>query len=207
MKAILGWLARIVAGAITIVLVIVLLPHFSRLAAQLLPDVSGSAIKTSAVLASKLQNSARLETMTVCEEGVIDERITILGNTEIGSISVKYQYNASFGIDLQKVTMQVTGDTITFLMPEPELLQDSLTPLETYRDDFWVVNLDDNAVQKLINDERAARTNTYLMGENADALWQTTIRMFEETIGSWMKNAGNGVTLRYEKAAIESTAE
>ncbi len=198
------WLGRIVGSALTIVLAVVLLPYASRLAARLLPDESGAAIKVSAVLSSKLENSARLETMKVHEEGVIhyDIQAAILG--PVASIDVQYAYDASFGVDLSKVTMQVTGGTIIFLLPEPELLQDSLVPTQTYRDDFWYPGFSDADHQKLLEDERVKRQAAYLDGENAQALWDATINAFEETIAAWLADVDADLTFAYEKAPAQT---
>ena len=116
MKALLRWLAKIVGSAITIVLVVVIFPYVSQLAAKLMPDESGAAIKASAILASRLENSARLETMKVEEEGVLnyDIQAALLGS--VANINVSYLYEASFGIDLSKVTMQASGNEIVFLL-------------------------------------------------------------------------------------------
>ena len=54
MKALLKWLGRTVGSALTLVLIIVLLPHASRLMNSILPDLSGAAVTVSATLARNL---------------------------------------------------------------------------------------------------------------------------------------------------------
>ncbi len=200
MKALLRWLAKIVGSAITIVLVVVIFPYVSQLAAKLMPDESGAAIKASAILASRLENSARLETMKVEEEGVLnyDIQAALLGS--VANINVSYLYEASFGIDLSKVTMQASGNEIVFLLPQVELLQDSLTPNEVYRDDFWYPGFSDTDYEKLLETERFARRAAYLDGEYADQLQDATIAAFETTIAPWLKEINAGLTLRYVNA-------
>ena len=50
------------------------------------------------------------------------------------TVKINYDYDASLGIDLSKVTASVTGNTITFSLPPIEVLSDSLTPTEVQVD-------------------------------------------------------------------------
>ena len=201
MKALLRWLARTVGGALTIVLVIVLFPHISRLAARLLPDESGAAIRASAVLSTRLENSARLETLQVDETGVIayDIKAALIGT--VASINVHYDYQASFGIDLRQVQLRIESGKLVFLLPEPELIQDALTPQEVARNDFWYPGFSDADYQKLLEDERLARRAHYLSGEGSAALWDATLKAFNETIAAWMIEIDSSLTYRCERAA------
>lgn len=203
MKAFFRWLGKVVGSAVTIVLVIILFPYLSHLAAKLLPDESGAAIKTSIVLAAKLENSARLETVKVEEDGLInyDIRAAFLGT--VASVNISYKYEASFGIDLSKVTMQVSGNEIVFSLPAPEVLQDTLTPAEVYKDDFWYKGFSFEDYEKLLEDERIARRAVYLSGENQAQLWNSTVTAFEETIAQWLQNVNSNLTFRYLEAGSE----
>ena len=113
MKALLKWLGRTVGSALTLVLVIVLLPHASRLMNSVLPDLSGAAVTASATLARNLQQSARLETTLVEEEGVLESSTDALFLGQVQQVTVRYTYRASLGIDLSRVQVKVTGNTIT----------------------------------------------------------------------------------------------
>lgn len=201
MKAFFRWLAKVVGSALTIILVIVLFPHVSKLAASLLPDESGAAIKASAILSSKLENSARLEIMTVEEEGVLNYDIQAALIGSVANINVSYVYEASLGIDLSKVVMKPTGNVITFILPPFEVLQDSLTPQEVYRDDYWYPGFSDADYEKLLQEERLARRNVYLNGEQQEALWNATTQAFEQTISAWLRGLDNRLTFQYEQAA------
>ncbi len=201
MKAFFRWLAKVVGSALTIILVIVLFPHVSKLAASLLPDESGAAIKASAILSSKLENSARLETMTVEEEGVLNYDIQAALIGSVANINVSYVYEASLGIDLSKVVMNPTGNVITFILPPFEVLQDSLTPQEVYRDDYWYPGFSDADYEKLLQEERLARRNVYLNGEQQEALWSATTQAFEQTISAWLRGLDNRLTFQYKQAS------
>lgn len=201
MKAFFRWLAKVVGSALTIILVIVLFPHVSKLAASLLPDESGAAIKASAILSSKLENSTRLETMTVEEEGVLNYDIQAALIGSVANINVSYVYEASLGIDLSKVVMKPAGNVITFILPPFEVLQDSLTPQEVYRDDYWYPGFSDADYEKLLQEERLARRNIYLNGEQQEALWSATTQAFEQTISAWLRGLDNRLTFQYEQAA------
>lgn len=200
MKAFFRWLGKVVGSALTVILVIVLFPYVSKIAARLLPDESGAAIKTSAILSSKLENSARLETLKVQEEGVLnyDIQAALLGS--VANINVSYVYDASFGIDLSKVDMVPVGSVITFTLPAPELLQDSLTPKDVYRDDYWFPGFSDADYEKLLQTERAARRDNYLSGEQQVMLWNATVAAFEQTISAWLQSVNSNVTFNYIQA-------
>lgn len=200
MKAFLRWLAKIAGSTITVILVIVLFPYVSRLAEKFLPDESGSAIKASVILAANLQESARLETLKVEEDGVLnyDIRAAFIGS--VSNVNISYKYEASFGIDLSKVTMEVSGNTIVFTLPRPEVIQDALTPKEVYHDDFWYKGFTFEDYEKLLESERLARRSAYLSGEDNTQLWDETVRAFENTIEQWLKNVNGNLNLRYVEA-------
>lgn len=203
MKAFLRWLGRIIGSALTIVLVIVLFPHISRIVEKLMPNESGAAIKASAILAEKLENSSRLETLTVEADGVLsyDVRAAFLGS--VANINASYQYNASFGIDLKKVSLKVQGNQITFMLPHPELIQDRLTPVAVHRDDFWYPGLSDNDYEQIMEEELSLCRERYLNGEHAETLWQATVAAFEQTISPWLNYVNSNLTFEYKQAEAE----
>lgn len=200
MKAFFRWLAKVLGSALTIILVIVLFPHVSKIAANLLPDESGAAIKASAILSSKLENSARLETLKVEEEGVLNYDIQAALIGSVANINVSYSYDASFGIDLSKVTMVPSGNMITFTLPPAELLQDSLTPKEVYRNDYWFPGFSDEDYEKLLQEERLARREIYLNGEQKEHLWNATVAAFEQTISAWLQSVNASLSFNYIQA-------
>ena len=202
MKALLRWLAKIVGSALTLVLVIVLFPHISRIAARLLPDESGAAIKASAILAEKLENSSRLETMKVQADGVLNYDIQAAFIGTVANINASYQYNGSFGIDLKAVAIQADGNDLTFILPLPEVIQDSLTPDEVHRNDFWYPGFSDQDYEQLMEAERLVCRERYLSGEYADQLWSATLAAFQQTIAPWIQHAAPSLVLNYEQATI-----
>ena len=205
MKAFCRWLGKIVGSAITLVLVIALFPYISQWAAKLMPDESGAAIKASAIIASRLEESARLETLRVEEDGVLHYDIQAAFIGSVAEISISYQYAASFGLDLSRVQMEVTGSEITFRMPAPELLLDAITPVESYRNDFWYPGFSDDDYNKLLEDERIQRREGYLSGENQEMLRETSWNVFEETVAGWLKNVNDSLVFHYE--ALAETTE
>ena len=203
MKRLLRWLAKILGSALTLILVIILFPYFSRLASTLMPDESGAAIKTSAILAARLENSARLETLKVSEDGVLYYEIEAAFLGPVASISSKYTYDASFGIDLTKINLQLDGKNLMLNLPAPELLQDALTPDEVMRDDFWYPGFSDQDYEKLFEDERLARRTHYLSGEQLEQLKAASIDAVEATIATWMKELDADVNILYAYQVAE----
>ena len=205
MKAFCRWLGKIVGSAITLVLVIALFPYISQWAAKLMPDESGAAIKASAIIASRLEESARLETLRVEEDGVLHYDIQAAFIGSVAEISISYRYAASFGLDLSRVQMEVTGNEITFHMPAPELLLDAITPVESYRNDFWYPGFSDDDYNKLLEEERINRREVYLSGENQEMLRETSWKVFDETVAGWLKNVNDSLVFHYE--ALPETTE
>lgn len=201
MKGFFHWLAKVFTSAVVLVLTFVMLPYAAKFVAKVMPDESGAAIKASAVIASKLENSARLETLKVVEEGVLDYEVKPAFLPTVASITAKYQYNASFGIDLSKVTIQLIGNHLSFVLPPFELIQDSITPTEIYRDDYWYPWIKDAKYEQIFEEERVARRNTYLDGEKQSILWEATVSAFESTIATWLQTVNSQFTFECIPAA------
>ena len=200
MKRVLRWFVKVLSTAVTIALLIVLFPHISRLAEKWLPDESGAAVRTSMILASRLEESARLETMKVQDEGVLNYDIKAAFLGTVAQINITYTYEGSFGIDLSKVDMRVVDNTITFLLSAPELIQDVLTPDEVYKDDFWYPGFSEEDYTKLMEDQRLACREAYLSGEKQEQLWDASQKAFENTIAAWLKELNSSIVTRYERA-------
>ena len=81
----------------------------------------------------------------------------------------------------------------------PELLLDALTPADITRDSALYPYLDDNDLQRVLEDERVSCRERYLSGERAEQLWDATVAAMEATVSQWMADAG-GFTVRYERA-------
>ena len=133
MKRIGKWLLGLITSALTLVLVIVLLPYAAKWIARIMPDESAAAIRASVVLSQKLEQSAKLETLHVTEEGALNYEVKAAFLGTVASINADYTYEGSFGIDLQQVTMTRDGAVLTLTLPAPELLLDSLTPADIIR--------------------------------------------------------------------------
>lgn len=196
MKAFFRWLGRIVASALTLVLTLALLPYASRLIARIMPDESGATIRASAVISTRLKESSRLETQQVTQVGVMYHQIMAAFIGPVADVNVEYQYDASIGIDLSKVVMQRAGSTLVFYIPDVEVLNDSLTPIESTRNDWWYPFLSDKDYNRMLEEERVLRRDTYL-SENRDLLWEASVTAFEKTIGAWLQDVGGQVTFRF----------
>lgn len=206
MKGILKWLGGIAGTVMTFVLVAVLLPYAATLADYLLPDISGSHVKNAAILSQHMQESARLETLLVDGEGVISaEREAAFVGT-VSSISVTYRYTGSYGIDLKHVQLRISGNQVVFILPQPELLTDSITMDEVYRDGILdgAVRFSDKELQELLEAEKQKFREQYLTGENAQALRDATVAAMDSTIAVWMSGTDSRLAYSYEWAAAEA---
>ena len=199
MKRIGKWLLGLISSALTIVLVIVLLPYAAKWVARVMPDESAAAIRASVVLSQELSQSAKLETLHVTEKGALNYEVKAAFLGTVASITAEYTYEGSFGIDLRRVTMTRSGTVLTLTLPSPELLLDSLSPSDITRDSALYPYLDDNDLQRVLEEERQNCRARYLSGDHADALWDATVAAMEQTVAQWLGDAGN-FTIRYERA-------
>lgn len=208
MKAVLKWLAGIGSSVLTLLLTIVLLPHAGSFADLILPDASGSHIRSAAILSQQMQDSARLETMVVTGEGVMNaERKALLIGT-VSSANISYSYEGSFGIDLSRVQVSVRGNQLTLLLPQPEALMDTVSIEDSYRDGFLdsQVRFSDKELQELLDVEKVKFREQYLSGEYAQTLKDKSIEMLETTISAWLRQANSRCTVTYEWAQPEASA-
>ena len=197
MKRLLRYLARVAGTALTIVLIVVLLPYASRWASSILPDLGGAALNTSILLSHQMQESARLETATVEDEGVLNASTSAMFLGTVQNVSIQYVYRASLGIDLRKAEIKVEDSVVTLLLPEIEILSDSLTPVQTVKDDFWYP-LTEERRQKLLQDELdKCRERCLTEYATSDEAWQNTVSALSDTVSAWVSTGG--VTIRYER--------
>lgn len=199
MKRIGKWLLGLISSALTIVLVIVLLPYATKWVARVMPDESAAAIRASVVLSQELSQSAKLETLHVTEAGALNYEVKAAFLGTVASITAEYTYEGSFGIDLRRVTMTRSGTVLTLTLPAPELLLDSLSPSDITRDSALYPYLDDNDLQRVLAEERQNCRARYLSGDHADSLWDATVAAMEQTVAQWLGDVGN-FTIRYERA-------
>ena len=197
MKAFLKWLGRVIGTALCLVLVIVMLPYASRWAAQIIPDLTGAAMTTSATLSRKLAQSARLECIQAEREGVLESTVDALLIGTVQSVQIAYDYHASIGIDLSKVEVRVEGSRITLALPEMEVISDSLTPTQIDRKDFWYP-LTDERREKLLQDEREACRAAELEAAKTDEGWAYVTAALENTISGWIGAESPRLTIQYE---------
>ncbi len=191
MKHFLKWLAKIAGTVISVALLIIFFPYISRFAKDLMPDEAGSAIRARAVLETRLSDSARLETLLVEEDGLLEYDIKAAFIGSVAKITVSYTYKGSFGIDLQKVAVQMEDDhTLLCTLPLPELLQDDLITKEMFADDFWYPGFTKDDYNRLLTDEQHQCREKYLNGDQYDELLRRSQVAFEKTVTSWLTEAG-----------------
>lgn len=196
MKRIGKWLGAVAGSSLSLVLVIVLLPYISDLADRFLPDLSGAHIRNAAILSQHLEESARLETLVVTGDGVLTAEVTAMFLGTVSSANVSYAYSGSYGIDLQQVQLDVSGNRLTFILPAPEVLSDEIVIVEQHRGGWLdgAVRVSDEQIQQMLTAEKEKWRAQYLMGEHAAELQQACISAFERTILMWMSEIDSHMT-------------
>ncbi|MBE5796376.1 MAG: hypothetical protein E7327_03250 [Clostridiales bacterium] len=195
MKAILRWIAGVIGTIIALAATIVLLPYAGDIVNKIMPDVTSAAERTAGVISSKLSESARLESITVTESGTVNHDLSLAG-ISVGGVTFDYDYTASFGIDLKRVQMVVSGSKIVFMLPQPELILDDLVPRNISRKDTLVI-ISDEDYEALLERERLACRARYLSGDRQQELWDATVRVMQSTVEVWLTNVDDRLSFEY----------
>ena len=181
----LRFLLRIVSTALIISLVLVFLPRLTRLVGRLWPDPARTE-RVSELLSHELKDSARLETLTVDDRGVLTATVQAALIGEVQRVTMDYDYHASVGVDLTKVRLSAEDGVLTLYLPPFEILSDSLTPTHVDRQDFWYPLTEKRRAQ-LIEEEKASRADAILAEViSSDDVWNRTVGTLSGLIRSWM---------------------
>ncbi len=181
----LRFLLRIVSTALIISLVLVFLPRLTRLVGRLWPDPARTE-RVSELLSHELKDSARLETLTMDDQGVLTATVQAALIGEVQRVTMDYDYHASVGVDLTKVRLSAEDGVLTLYLPPFEILSDSLTPTHVDRQDFWYPLTEKRRAQ-LIEEEKASRADAILAEvESSGDVWNRTVGTLSGLIRSWM---------------------
>lgn len=192
------WLSKVIAGAVTTVLVILLLPWGAKYVWRYLPDISGHTEVIAQTLSRRLEDSARLETLRIEEEGVLTSSTSALFLGTVQEVTIRYRYEASLGIDLREVTVTAQGHALTLTLPPVEVISDSLTPLEVTRNDFWYPLTEKQRKTLLEEEQLACRARCLEEQKASPNAWAQTCRMLDATIAQWLDMADLHIV--YERA-------
>ena len=181
----LRFLLRIVSTALIISLVLVFLPRLTRLVGRLWPDPARTE-RVSELPSHELKDSARLETLTVDDQGVLTATVQAALIGEVQRVTMDYDYHASDGVDLTKVRLSAEDGVLTLYLPPFEILSDSLTPTHVDRQDFWYPLTEKRRAQ-LIEEEKASRADAILAEVgSSDDVWNRTVGTLSGLIRSWL---------------------
>lgn len=198
LKGCLKWFGSITGSALTIILVIVLFPYAATLAGELLPDLSDSSIDEYVVLNEQICQSARLETQRVERDEIIiaEEPAAFIGTAAKKTLQIRYE--ASFGIDLSKVGFVPNGKHITFVLPAPELINDSIVETaKAVTSGSPAVMPDSEAMKAAKREELRAH---YLSGDGLAELRYHSEDALNATIIEWLNQLDSRYTYTFQWA-------
>lgn len=176
---------RILSTALVITLVLVFLPRLTRLAGRLWPDPARTE-RVSEILRHELSQSARLETLTVDDSGVLTATVQAALIGEVQRVTIEYDYHAGIGVDLKKAALSAEDGVLVLTLPDFELLGDSLTPTSVDRQDFWYP-LTEKRRDQLLSEERSKRAAAALEeARTSEKVRRDTLSSLEELISSWL---------------------
>lgn len=176
---------RILSTTLVITLVLVFLPRLTRLAGRLWPDPARTE-RVSEILRHELSQSARLETLTVDDSGVLTATVQAALIGEVQRVTIEYDYHAGIGVDLKKAALSAEDGVLILTLPDFELLGDSLTPTSVDRQDFWYP-LTEKRRDQLLSEERSKRAAAALEeARTSEKVRRDTLSSLEELISSWL---------------------
>ena len=179
------FLIRMVSTAMILALTIAFLPYVTRWAGRLWPDPSRTE-RVSEILRHELKGSARLETMTVDDDGVLTATVQAALIGEVQRVTIEYTYHASIGVDLEQVRVTAEGGTVALKLPAMEILSDSLTPTHIDRQDFWYP-LTEKRRDQLLSEEREKRAQAALAdARNNPEIRKKMTEKLQRLIQSWI---------------------
>lgn len=178
------FVVRLVSTALILALTLAFLPYATRWAAQLWPDPARTT-RVSEILRHELNQSARLETMTVDEQGTMTAGVQAALIGEVQRVTIDYDYHASIGVDLEEATVTSKGSVVTVSLPELEILSDALTPTQVDRQDFWYP-LTEKRRSQLLAQEKEIRGQNALEEANSTQAQQGMIQHLQKLIQSWI---------------------
>ena len=192
----LRFLVRIVSAVLVISLTILFLPDIARLVWTLLPDTAGTAKSVSLLLRHRFEESARLETAQITDEGVLKTSQSALFFGEVLSEEVRYTYKASFGVNLTRAQVSVSGRAVTISLPEVELLLDSLTPDQVSRNDFWNPLARRSFGDRVKAEQERCRARYLDDPGEMEKLRRSALQALEKTVSGWI-GGNSGVYIVY----------
>ena len=179
------FLIRMVSTAMILALTIAFLPYVTRWAGRLWPDPPRTE-RVSEILRHELKESARLETMTVDDDGVLTATVQAALIGEVQRVTIEYTYHASIGVDLEQVRVTAEGGTVALKLPAMEILSDSLTPTHIDRQDFWYP-LTEKRRDQLLSEEREKRAQAALAdARNNPEIRKKMTEKLQRLIQSWI---------------------
>ena len=176
---------RILSTALILALAVVLLPRLTRLVGRLWPDPARTE-RVSQVLAREMRDSARLETMTIDEQGVLTATVNAALIGEVQRVTIDYDYHASLGVDLTGAEVTEKDGVIILSLPPIGILRDSLTPTRIDRQDFWYPLTEKRRIA-LLEEEREKRAAAALADvQGSGRLQKDTADRLQRLIQSWI---------------------
>ena len=184
------WALGVMTRAIVIALVIMIVLFATEPLRDMLRNVKGEIRIQSAILKQKMESSKRLEVTKVDEEGTLEAKTSVVLLGTVGTTTIRYRYTASVGIDLSKVVMSEENDSIVFMMPEPEILNDGIEALQINKNNLFSKAID-KSTETLLNEQKLKCREEYISNNKySDWSWNDTVKAFEETICNWLDQYG-----------------
>ena len=184
------WVLGVIAKAAVIALVIMFVLFAADPFREMLRNIQGEIRVQSTVLKQKMESSKRLEVTTVDEEGTLESKTSVVVQGTVGSTSIRYRYTASVGIDLSKVVMSTENDSIVFLMPDPEILNDGIEALEVNKNNLFSKAID-KSTETLLNEQKLKCREEYMNNSQyTDRNWEDAVKAFQDTICGWLDSYG-----------------
>ena len=184
------WAFSVFTKAIVIILVILLLPYARDLYRLIAPNVTGEILTQSKIIEQKLESSQSLEVTKVEEEGLIESKTNVIIFGTVGTTTIRYRYTASIGINLKNVVMTTEGDRIVFLLPDAEVLNDSIEPIEINRQNLFSKAIEKSVETLLAEEREKCRIKYTNEKEHSEKIRDDAVTAVNETVCKWLDSYG-----------------
>ena len=200
MKKMISGLLKFLGKAVTLVIVIALLPYVGRFLSTVIPDNSRNMVSSAQIISQKLEAAQFLTTMEVRTTGNlhITDSVIILG--EVQNVDIAYEYTGGFGIDLSKVYVTLNGNKIVVELPSLQAVNGGMRILSETDSTFQLKSMTPQRRQKSLDDEQARLEEIYL---RTPELVQNTKDALEKEIGAILSLSGKSaqIEIRFSDSA------
>lgn len=188
MKRIGKYVLRVVALALALILAFTAYPYVRGFVLELLGDIDYD--RSARVITHEMEKLGELTTLRLSDTGVMDASVDALLIGKVASVSVEYQYNIGFGVDLTAAHVTSGVEGITIALPKAKMLYDSFEVTGKPSIDDVFSQVSEMTYQKMLSDQALACRETYINDPAVlDQAWDAACEALKALLGQWANDS------------------